>query len=280
MAPKKKPDETGDEGESGEEPFTAEQTQALGKLVNAAITTHMKRQLPTLVESTIKKPLQEIRALLEGRQAEGDGAGEGDEGEEQPDEQPEIPRRQQGRQQPGQRRQTSGPDPAVAAMAKKLEKVEKERAQEKAEREAERQQARNEKRDGTLRELLGGAGVDPNRLRGAVAVLREQTKYDDKNNEWLIAAGDEEFDLAAGVAQFVATDEGKAYLAPQQGTRPAGSPAVRSGAGTRPSGTVQRGAGTRPVTSAADAKAQGKQQAAQDLASAVAGLLGNSVPLG
>lgn len=274
MATKKKPDEGG-EGEGEEQPFTEAQQQAIAAMVNGAVGDHLKRKLPGIVETSIKKPLQEIRALLEGKQG---GEGEGGEGEEQEETEEEQPRRPSGKGQP-QRRAASGPDPALTQLQKKLAKVEAEREAEKREREAERQANRNKERDGTLRELLQGAGVDPNRLRGAVAVLREQTKYDDKNNEWLVAQGDDELDLATGVAAFVATDEGKAYLAPQQGVRPAGGqPQVRSGAGTRPNGGTARP--TRPVASAADAKAAGKQQAAQELAAAVGSLLGNTVPLG
>ncbi|HSR79086.1 MAG TPA: hypothetical protein VLN57_21110 [Xanthobacteraceae bacterium] len=276
MAPKKKPDDDGGEGD-GDGPFTAEQLEALGTIVNGAVGDHLKRKLPAIVEGSIKKPLQEIRELLAGKQGAGEGDETGEETEETED--PPEPRQRAGKAN-GQRRQAAQPDPAIAQMAKKLAKVEAERAAEKAERDQERAAARNEKRDGSLRELLGAAGVDPNRLRGAVAVLRESTKYDDKNNEWLIAAGDEEFDLAAGVNQFVATDEGKAYLAPQQGRQQGnGQPAVRSGAGTRTGGTVQRGAG-RPVTSAADAKSANRQQAAAALQAAVGDLLGGNVPLG
>lgn len=272
MAPKKKPDE-GEGGEGGEEPFTEAQIAAISTLVNGAVGDHLKRKLPGIVESSIKKPLQDIRALLEGKQG---GEGEGGEGEEQEETEEPEQRRPAGKQP---QRRAAQPDPALASLQKKLAKVEAEREAEKREREAERQAGRNKERDGTLRELLGQAGVDPNRLRGAVAVLREQTKYDDKTSEWLVAAGDDELDLATGVAAFVATDEGKAYLAPQTGARPAGGAApARSGAGTRPNGGTARP--TRPVASAADAKAAGKQQAAQELAAAVGSLLGNTVPLG
>lgn len=273
MAPKKKPDEGG-EGEGEEQPFTEAQQQAIAAMVNGAVGDHLKRKLPGIVETSIKKPLQEIRALLEGKQGgEGEGAGEG----EEPDENEEPEQRRPAGRQP--QRRAAGPDPALTQLQKKLAKVEAEREAEKREREAERQANRNKERDGTLRELLQGAGVDPNRLRGAVAVLRESTKYDDKNSEWLVVQGDEELDLATGVAGFVATDEGKAYLAPQQGARPpVNQPVTRSGAGTRPNGSTRQP--TRPVASAADTKSAAKQQAAQELASAVGSLLGNTVPLG
>lgn len=271
MAIKKKPDEG---GENEEEPaFTEAQLTAINGIINGAVGDHLKRKLPGIVESSIKKPLQDIRALLEGKQT---GENEETENEETGENEETEQRRPAGK---GPQRRAAAPDPAVAQLTKKLAKVEQERAAEKAEREAERQASRNEKRDGTLRELLGQAGVDPNRLRGAVAVLREQTKYDDKTNEWLVVSGDEETDIPAGVNAFLATDEGKAYLAPQTGARPAGGAApVRSGAGTRPNGGTVRP--TRPVASAADAKSAGKQQAAQELAAAVGSLLGNTVPLG
>lgn len=273
MAVKKKPDEGG-EGEGGEEPFTEAQLSAINGIINGAVGDHLKRKLPGIVEGSIKKPLEEIRALLAGKQGgEGEGGGEAETEETEETE----ARRPAGKGQP--QRRAAQPDPAVAQLHKKLAKVEAERAQEKAEREAERKANRDKERDGTLRELLSGAGIDPNRLRGAVAVMREQTKYDDKTNEWLVAAGDDDLDLATGVAAFVSTDEGKSYLAPQQGRGPVGGAApVRSGAGTRTNGSARPT--TRPVTSAADAKAAGKQAAAQELAAAVGSLLGNTVPLG
>jgi hypothetical protein len=273
MAVKKKPDEG--EGEGGEEVFSEAQLSAINGIINGAVGDHLKRKLPGIVEGSIKKPLEEIRALLAGKQG-GEGEGTGEEETEETEE--TETRRPAGKGQP--QRRAAAPDPAVAQLNKKLAKVEAERAQEKAEREAERKANRDKERDGTLRELLSGAGIDPNRLRGAVAVMRETTKYDDKTNEWLVAAGDDDLDLAAGVAAFVSTDEGKSYLAPQQGARPVGgaAPVVRSGAGTRPNGGTR--APTRPVASAADAKAAGKQAAAQELAAAVGSLLGNNVPLG
>lgn len=271
-APKKDED-----GEGEEAAFTPEQLSAINGIINGAVGDHLKRKLPGIVEGSIKKPLEEIRALLAGKQG-GEGEGGGEEETEETEE--TETRRPAGKGQP--QRRAAQPDPAVAQLNKKLAKVEAERAQEKAEREAERKANRDKERDGTLRELLSGAGIDPNRLRGAVAVMREQTKYDDKTNEWLVADGDDDLDLSAGVAKFVATDEGKSYLAPQQGARgPVGGaagPVVRSGAGTRTNGSTR--APTRPVASAADAKAAGKQQAAQELAAAVGSLLGNTVPLG
>lgn len=259
-------------------------------LVNAAVGSHIKRKLPQIVSGALEKPLGEIRALIEngaGRQARRDD----DDQEPDPDEPEEptarrttrdrgaIPTRQAARDRredpPTSRR---GGDPEVAKLQAKMARMEQER-------EAERTAARNSERDGMLREMLGAVGVDKNRIRGAVAVLRDSMRYDDKSREWAFVAKrdglDEDLDPDVGIKEWAATDEGKSYLAPPgAGSASAGAAGVqrRSGAGTRVTGGA-RGS-TAPVADAKTAKTQQVAQAQQTLATAIDALSGGIVPLG
>lgn len=266
----------GGEGGEGSDEITDGMRAAIVQIVNGAVGTHIQRRLPSMLESALTKPLADIRAMLE--------QGAGQRREEQPDDpDDERPRQRRARgqareEQPDERpaRGTPAPDPEVAKMRKQLDKLTQEREQE-------RTQARNTTRDASLRELLTAAGVDKNRLRGAVAVLRESTKFDDKTNEWTFVrrgeGGDEELDLDTGVKDWAGTDEGKSYLAPAQagagGMRP---PQLRSGAGTRPGATPAR-AGA-PVADAKAAKAQQRAAAVQSLVGAIGELGGSNVTVG
>lgn len=270
-------EETEDEEEGGSrsEEISDGLRAEIVRLVNGAVGTHIQRRLPSLLDSALAKPLGEIRAMLEQG---------GQRREEQPDDEEERPRPRRARgaareEQPDERpargtaRET---DPEVVKMRKQLDKLTQEREQE-------RQQTRNTARDASLRELLTAAGVDKNRMRGAIAVLRESTKYDDKANEWTFVrrgeGGDEELDLDTGVKDWASTDEGKSYLAPAQaGAGGARGPQLRSGAGTRPGATPAR-AGA-PVADAKAAKAQARAAAVQSLVGAIGELGGGNIPVG
>lgn len=262
--------------------FTDEQLNALSGLVNAAVSGHVQRKLPAIVQSAVAGPIGELRALIEGRNggAGGQGASSGD---DDPDDDPgeeQVPTRRTGRatgrQQPAPARQRA--DPAISIMQRKLDAIE-------AERKVEREANRAKERDGSLREHLTKLGVDPNRMRGAIAVLRDSTRYDEKNNEWFYARKvdgvEEEFDLAAGAADWAGTDEGKAYIAPAPGGNGARQP-QRGGSGTRPSAgnTPALRGSTSPVADPKQAKAQGKAAAMQTLTSAINSLQDPSTVVG
>lgn len=271
--------------------FNDDQREEITRLVNAAVGSHMQRRMPAMLDQALRGPLGEIRTLIEGS-----GGGRGRQRDPEPDDaDPDDP---QTERQPARRgrardaaparerddrdrdeRPARGADPEVVAMKKQLAKLE-------AERKAERESARSATRDASLRELLTSAGVDKNRIRGAIAVLRESTKFDDKTSEWAFIRKsdgiDEELDLDTGVREWAATDEGKSYLAPPTAGGPGGgprAPQLRSGSGTRPGGSPARG-GAAPVADPKQAKVQAKQQAMQTLTSAIGELAGGNVPLG
>lgn len=292
-----------DDQEDDDGGLTDAMRDEIGQIVNAAVSGHVQRRLPGIVQQAIAGPIGELRTLLEGRS--GRSAGADDEPDD--DEEPEVPARRgargagvergrpaargAGREREranadrGQEREQDPPD------NRKMSKLEAQVAKLTQEREQERQAARQATRDGALRELLGTAGVDKNRLRGAAAVLRDSTKYDDKTNEWYfvrkVDGVDEEVDLETGVRDWSATDEGKSYLAPPSGGGGGfgggqRQQTIRSGSGTRTGGGngAPRSGTNNPATDAKTAKAQNKAQAMQNLTGAINELAGGTMPLG
>lgn len=286
MANKRRPAEDEEGGDPA--PLTRDDVV---DIVNAAVSGHVQRKLPNMVKDAISGPIGELRALIEGGRS-----GRSDPDEDDPDDDAPARRQPSGRRQsardrdeqparrraadddqdrdrdrqdrPDRRAQGSSETRALQARLNNLE----------AERARERQEARSRQRDDQLRDLLTEAGVDKLRLRGAVAVLRESTKFDEKAGEWLYTAKrdgvDEDGDLASGVREWSATDEGKSYLAP-----PASAGRVqpiRSGSGTRPAaaGAARVGAGTQPAAGAREAKAAAKAEAVANLTGAFDALAG------
>ena len=123
-------------------------------------------------------------------------------------------------------------------------------------------------------------------MRGAIAVLRDSTKYDEKNNEWFYARKvdgiEEELDLVAGAETWAGTDEGKAYLAPPSGINGGRPAAARGGSGTRPGAvnTPQLRGSMAPVADPKQARAQTKAAAIQTLTNAINSLQDPSTVVG
>jgi hypothetical protein len=261
MAPKiKKPD---DDDETETDDFTESQLTKLGGLVNAAVSKQLGRQLDKAVGTALAPQLAELKDLIQGK-AKATPAGE--ETEDDDTEEPVKPTKGKAGKQPAR---AAGPDPAVAAMQRELAQMKEERARE-------RTQAAAAQRDGALRDHLGKLGVKPELMRGAVAILRESTRQDDKTGEWsYVAQRDgytEELDLGAGAKDWIGTDEGKAHVAAPATPRPGGTgmPRVIGGNG-----------GARPAASgdAKTAKAQKVAGAYEQLAQAAGALVaGGDLP--
>lgn len=281
MAPKaKKPgqntqpdDDDDDEGGSGG--LSDEARTEINGLVHAAINAQFSRKLPAAITAAMETGLGPIREQLtalgsRGRRGSDDGVDEDD------DDQDQQPRNKGGKGKPAA--QARGKDPELEAMRKRMAVLEDERKQE-------RETARNRERDTLLREQLEAAGVDKNRIRGAVAVLRDSMKYDDKAGEWIYSAKrdgyEDPIDVSAGVSEWAGTDEGKSYLAP-----PSNSGQPRGGSGVRPTGGAGGGNaprlqnGGRPVADPKQAKAAAKQEAVKNLSVAIDSLGGAAIPLG
>ncbi len=266
-------DDDDDDDTGGSGGFTDEQRTELGQLVNAAVSGQLQRKLGNAIKSTLDESLAPIRQMLEQRN--GGARGDDDDGGDDDDDEQPAPKGKRGK---GGKPAAAARDPEKENMQKRLAAIEEERKQE-------REQSRNRERDSMLRERLEAAGVDKNRIRGAIAVLKEQTKYDDKAGEWFYKAKrdgfEEDLDLDAGVSEWADTDEGKSYLAP-----PTGAAQPRGGSGSRPNtqGSGGRAGGVigggRPAVDPKAAKAQAKQDAVKTLNDAVGGLMGGAVNLG
>jgi hypothetical protein len=260
MAKKPAPTDPPDDDDD-DEPFTPKQLAAMNNTITAAVTSHVKRQLKPVQDQlgvlpTIQETLEKLAAgggvanQPNAGAAGAAGAGAGGAAN------PPAPK---------------GEDPEIVAMRKRVNAIEEERKAEVA-------RARNERRDASLTTIVTTSGVDKNRVRGVVALLREQTMFDKDGNPIMRVNRnglDEEVPLDEGARDFFNTDEGKSYLAPQ-------NPAPRGGSGARTTNaaSVVRGTGgansgnNAPQRGAKGDKAAAKADATQALAEAVGELMG------
>jgi len=239
--------------------FSPKQLEVINNTVSAAVSAMVGRKLKPLQDQlgelgSMRESIETLTKTLggQGGQQQGQPGGAG------------------GQQQSAAPKLEDHPE--FIAMKKRDEAREAERKQERA-------NARNAKRDQKLTEIATAAGVDKNRVRGVVALLRDQVKFDKDDNPIMSVKRngyDEDVDLEAGAGEFFKSDEGKAYLAPQQpvrggqqqrGTNAASVVRGQSGAGAA--------AGTNaPIRGKDEAKVERKQQAVATLADAVGQLLG------
>lgn len=225
--------------------------EAVSELVNEAVNKAVGAQLGRKLETVIGKAVENALAARGGKSNE----------PADPEAEPEKPK---------------PPAAGVAAQPKSLRedpeylKLKGEVDKMREERVKERQMLRERERDSTIREQLEAAGVEKNRLRGAIAVVREGLTYDEKAQTWVGKINrdgiEDEADIAGVVGHWTATDEGKSYVAPPANQRQQ----QRVGSGVRPQ---PAGVGVTRPTAAVDpkaAKVQRQQQAVDDLAGAVA----------
>lgn len=283
MAAKKKPGQQNnqqvvddDDDDTGGELTDGMRTE-ITNLVNAAVSGQLSRKLPNAITSALETGLAPLREQMENI-ARGTSRNSGGDDDDDDDDQQQ---QQRGKNKGKQR--AAAKDPETEGMKKRLAQLEEERKQE-------REQARNRERDTMLREQLEAAGVDKNRIRGAVAVLRDNMKYDDKAGEWVYKAKrdggyEDDLDVNTGVSEWAATDEGKSYLAPPSNTgggqQRGGSGVGRTvGAGATGAGAGRVQNGGRPAADPKAAKAQAKQEALKNLTTAIDSLGGGGIPLG
>lgn len=264
-------DDTDDDDTGGNELTDGMRTE-ITNLVNAAVSGQLSRKLPNAITAAVEASIAPLREQLGSG-----GRGRGNDDDQNDDDDDDQGQQQRGKKGKQGQQQPRGKDPEVVAMQKRMAQIE-------AERKQERETARNRERDTLLREQLEAAGVDKNRIRGAVAVLRDSLKYDDKAGEWTYTAKRDGFedviDVSAGVGEWAGTDEGKSYLAPPSNGQ---GQQQRSGSGVRPSGPggaprVQNGG--RAAVDPKAAKQQAKADAVQNLSKAIDSLGGGTIPLG
>ncbi len=251
-------DDTDDEDEDEDsKPMTRGETL---RLVNSAVSAQLTRKLPAAIEAGVAPVIQQMTEIGDKITA---GA--------QRDPKPGKGKGKRKRDDETEDDDDSGGEesPQVAALSKTVQSLTaKLKEQEQAAARAAMAQ-REATLTGSLRDSLGKAKVDPLRLKGALAVVRENLvrdkdgniKYDDEGKaKWKAKRDgyDEELDIDAGIAEWAGTDEGKSYQAAS------GSP---GGAGARtPAG------GGRPATrpkDAAAAKSERVSAAKQGLLEAV-----------
>jgi hypothetical protein len=244
----------GDGGGGDGDIFTPQQNEHLSRIVNSAVTSILGRKLGPAIKESLGSELGDIRETLT-KMAGG----------------------QQQQQQPGSAGGAGGgtggagaqPDPKVRDLERQL-------AEMRAERENDQRRVRESSRDVRLRELAVAAKVDPNRVRGVVALLKDQVKFADDGRPVMTLQRNgytEDVELDHGVGEFFKSDEGKAYLAPTNGGRPAMAPSTsgRQGGAAAPGGAGPRNA---PAMSREQAKEARKQAAFEKLKQGVEQLVG------
>lgn len=244
-------DQDDDEDEGGDDaPLTRGDLQ---KMVASTVTGMLGRKLGPAIESAMKPILERLPAPA----AKDDDEGDDDEGDDDVDDPPARGAKGKGK-----------PDPAYAQLLKSNEKIKKQLAEAKEEREKEKRARESATIDTTLTEHLTKLGVDPHRMRGALAVHRGFASLgEDGRVKYKVQRDGYDEDVAPelGLKEWGDTDEGKSYLAATGATGGSGSRAPTVG--------VTR----KPAPNTPEAKAQRHQEARQQLATGVAELLGGGV---
>lgn len=174
------------QGSSAPEALTIE---AVNKLVNSAITGHLKREaekqtaaFSKLIEEHVGKLVEQLKPAPK------------------PDDKP-------------------GDSPELNALKKQLEESTRIQKQIIAERDAERLAARNLKLRTTVTDQLVAAGVDPSRAKHALAYLVDGEKRVDFDGDAIVFKDDSSgaLPLAEGLKSWVKSPEAKLYLPPAGG---------------------------------------------------------------
>lgn len=230
---KAKEGEGGTGGDAGAAAFNEAQQAELGKIVNAAVTSQLKRGLGPAIGEALKtvnwaetlKLDEAISGRLDQLLKE----------EEKPTEQQQV---------------ATKPDPKVSALEAKVQELTKTLQQQADEVKSAKEAARNEKALSDLKGILG-SHVRPEALDIAASHLflaQKRVTFDEQGNPLFTVkrapyAGAAEEDtpmpLADGVAHWLKTDEGKFFLpAPSAGTPPRGPLGPRTPSQQRAAGTM------------------------------------------
>jgi hypothetical protein len=248
---KKTEDKTEDETEDD---FTSEQLDKLGKIINAAVASHSQRKLPSMIKEAVTAAFAEVKPT--------GGAGD-------------PPKGEGGGQQQGGGAGPSETEKRLTAQIEDLKKALKTVTDDASKR---TKAADDAKRDADLQAALTAVGVDKNRMKGALAVVREAVKIGEDGSLKYTAKREgyeDELEVAAGIKEWAGTDEGKAYLA-----APGGQQQRPGGSGQQPrrgASRVINGGGAQQQTAqqAGQAKAERKAAAQAKLAEQVGALLNN-----
>lgn len=217
LAPRFAPEGDPSPGGSGAEPPKALTEEDVGRIVNAAVTGHLKRELPKLTSSFADtlKPIQDQLAALTKPAAE-------------------IP--------PGDKPLRGAPDPELAAMRAQHEELKKSFEAERKAREAAETRARN---DSTRTAILAAIDplVRPESKRMVADWLFQNSVEFDENGSALFklkkspGAGmpeeDVQLPLEAGVREFLKSKDAEWLIPQRAGVPKPGSKMPQSAAATR-----------------------------------------------
>jgi hypothetical protein len=279
-----------DEEEEGDSALDDDTREEIGRMISAGFSSMFARKLPAAIEGVVGKRFKSLESLLKKRLGDDEGDDEEDEGEEEDVEEEEpAPRRGQAKRPSLGGGKGAGKAGAKDPEVRKLRKMVDELTNSIKQRDS---AAQAQELVGTVREALTSVGVEPNRLRGAIAVVKDSIKWTDDGELVFVAKRDgyeEDIDVATGIKEWAGTDEGKSYLAAPTvrggaGTRTGTAPAARSAAaaGRGASAVVGRGAGVnRPQGDPKAAKAARVAELQAKLSDQVGSLLGSgNVDLG
>lgn len=251
-------DDDDDELDDDDKPLT--RSEGL-KLVNSAVSAQLARKVPAMIEagmSPVTTSIEEIKTLIAGGgQQPTKGKGKKGKRKDEDDEDEDDA--------------GGGESAAVKALTKQVELLTgKLKASDEAALKAEKDR-REANVQGKLREGLGKLKVDGHRMKGALAVVREFVKIDDKTGDakWIAKRDgyDDELDIEEGLKEWADTDEGKSYQAPSGSSGGTGTRQVRNSGG----------AGGGKGAGAGQSKAERVAQAKQDLMQGVASMLSGGV---
>jgi hypothetical protein len=277
----------GDQGGAGDQGGDDDGGDDLTEAVNAAVTAHLGRKLPSILAPLVTKaiesamaPIRDQLTTLQGGQGDQQGQGGAAAGAAQGGQQGGGAG-QGGGQQGGQQGQGGGAaqDPQVKALMGQVAALTDQLKRQQEQTAAQEAEARNARRDQALTEGLTKLGVDKNRMRGAVAIARESTVWDEGTKSWVWRAQrngyHEDLGIDAGLGEWGKGDEGKSYIAPQQNLRQGGG----GGFGTQ--NQQRQGRQSQQQQDPAAARAAAHQAGSDKLFNQVAEMLGGgSVQIG
>jgi hypothetical protein len=264
--PKKKPPTPDDDPENpgGDDDDAPVTKRDLTDMVNGAVNNLFKRKLGPAIQGAMAPVLEQLKGLKP--RAEPDE--EPDDADDAPDDPEDQPAPPKGKQKPAR------PDPALARLLRQHEDL-KRQMKERDDKLAAAENARKAATiDKELTEGLTKLGVDPLRMRGALAVHKSSAFVDDADGRVRFKIKrdgyDEDLDPADALKEWGETDEGKSYIAASGSTGGAGARAPKAANGAR-----------KPAPGTPEAKAQAKADARTQLMQGVAELLsdGSSIAI-
>lgn len=176
------------------EDISESQRDLIIRTVNAAVSTQFGRKLPGAIEHAMAAaiaPLQESIKGLVPQEAAGD------------------PKPESG----------AAVSPQIAEMLRKQKALEGQLAEERKAREDQANAARESTRKARLTEALSKAGVEPLRMRGAMAEVADSVHLGDDGKIYYRDTSkgyEEDLPLDKGMERWSSSDVGKSYMAPKQ----------------------------------------------------------------